>query len=199
MNCLSIHLAMSLGMGVGPLISAPFLNDKSGNRGRVVLDGKTIRTFFGPEATATPEFPIATGSSTIHGITTLYPLLGGIAFASALSFLVIGFRDVKSGKSAKLDLKNSGKNLQKQQLQPGLDGRGMAFVLLMCSFFFLYMGMEYGMGMGTFLANFSVDSNLHATKAQGTRFSLGLSRVRSIYLDSSDKNLRLTRVKLESS
>ena len=180
MNFLSIHLAMSLGMGVGPLISAPFLNDKSGNRGRVVLDGKTIRTFFGPEATATPEFPIAPGSSTIHGITTLYPLLGGIAFASALSFLVIGFRDVKSGKSAKTDLKNSGKNLQKQQQQPGLDGRGMAFVLLMCAFFFLYMGMEYG--MGSFLANFSVDSNLHATKAQGTRFSLGLSRVRYILI-----------------
>ena len=178
MNFLSIHLAMSLGMGVGPLISAPFLNDKSGNRGRVVLDGKTIRTFFGPEATATPEFPIAPGSSTIHGITTLYPLLGGIAFASALSFLVIGFRDVKSGKSAKTDLKKSGKNLQKQQ--PGLDGRGMAFVLLMCAFFFLYMGMEYG--MGSFLANFSVDSNLHATKAQGTRFSLGLSRVRCILI-----------------
>ena len=156
----SIHLAMSLGLGVGPLISAPFLNDnKSGNRGQVGLDGKTARTFFGPDADTNPELPITINNT--YGMTTLYPLLGGIAFATALSFVVIGLRDIKWRNNEK-----AGAKYGQNQLKSRIDWRGVAFVILMCKFFFMYMGMEYS--LGTFLAIFSIDSNLHASKAQGT-------------------------------
>lgn len=129
---LSIHLAMSLGLGIGPLISTPF------------LDGV--------------NFPREEGT---YGITTLYPILGGIACASALSFLIIGIRDIKITNNEKQGPK-SGHNLQ----SPEIDGRRVTFVVLMCIFFFLYNGMEYS--LGTFLSIFSVNSNLHATKAEGT-------------------------------
>ena len=46
-----------------------------------------------------------------------------------------------------------------------VDGRRLAFIVLMCAFFFTCMAMEYG--LGTFLPVFSVHSKVHSTEAQG--------------------------------
>ena len=55
-------------------------------------------------------------------------------------------------------------NLQKNAASE-VDGRKLAFIVLMCAFFFTCMSMEYG--LGSFLPVFSVHSNLHSTEAQG--------------------------------
>ena len=69
-----------------------------------MLDDKATRTFFGPEAESITLFPDITNSNYHHhddGIATLYPLLGGMVIASALSLLMIGLKGIQ--KKSRLD------------------------------------------------------------------------------------------------
>ena len=56
-------------------------------------------------------------------------------------------------------------NLQKRSANASeVDGRRLAFIILMSAFFFTCMAMEYG--LGTFLPVFSVHSKVHSTESQ---------------------------------
>lgn len=65
-----------------------------------MLDDTAIRTFYGPEADSTPPYLDNDNvTKSYEGISILYPLLGGITLASAISFLMIGLRNIRK-KSA---------------------------------------------------------------------------------------------------
>ena len=62
----------------------------------MVLNDTAIRTFYGPEADSTPPYlDNDTVTKIYEGIFILYPLLGGITIASALSFLMIGLENIR--------------------------------------------------------------------------------------------------------
>ena len=106
-------------------------------------------------------------------IDILYPITGALVLVSSLGFLVMAIQSSvqKGGRNSKQHKKETqGQQEDKDQVQK-TTAKLVAFVALMCIFFFLYWGAESVTGI--YLTTFAVKSSLQTTKAEGAYVNAG--------------------------
>ena len=94
-----------------------------------------------------------------YGIEALYPIIGTIALTSGVVFLLVGIFSDRSEVYQPRNEPNSSMNNQCATLHL------IAFVSVMCTFYFLFCGMEHT--MGAYLTTFSMKSELQAGEVDG--------------------------------
>ena len=134
----SIHFAFSLGTTIGPILATPFLSKNT-----------------------------ISARITESRIDELYPISGAIVLASSAGFLVMALHSSIQKRyeySIENALEDNPKNDTKDPQQK-LTLKLFTFVVLICIFFFLYVGAEVVMGVD--ITTFTVKSSLHMSKAEG--------------------------------
>ena len=139
----SIHFGFSLGTVIGPLMAAPFLS--------MVPDHKFNAT--------DADTPKLNGSTAGPGVVYIYIIVGIVSILSGTGFVMPAIKACKETSRAEITKEDESSGEQKKM------EKLVAFILLMCLFFFSYEGIE--VASGAYLATFAVKSGLQGTKLDG--------------------------------
>ena len=158
----SIQFAYSLGATIGPILTAPFLSETS-------FGARTMVSHH--HSHLVPNVTLITNDTYKESrIDKLYPISGAIVLTSSLGFLVMAVQSSMRKMFARNEDSVGKKVVDKakddtKEYQQKTTLKLVTFVVLICIFFFLYMGAE--IVMGVYLTTFAVKSLLHTTKAEG--------------------------------
>ena len=158
----SIQFAYSLGATIGPILTAPFLSETS-------FGARTMVSHH--HSHLVPNVTLITNDTYKESrIDKLYPISGAVVLTSSLGFLVMAVQSSMRKMFARNKDSVGKKVVDKakddtKEYQQKTTLKLVTFVVLICIFFFLYMGAE--IVMGVYLTTFAVKSLLHTTKAEG--------------------------------
>ncbi len=161
----AVHFGYSLGSFIGPLLATPFLSEEA-----------AAETTENPEDSARP-LPVAANITTVPVaevereqttklVVYLYVMLGCVIAASGIGYLLMAVQACReSRRAADADAGSEDKKEEEEQKAQKMTPAVIAFVALMCAFYFLYGGAE--IVVSTFLTAFVVKSDLGGTKTEG--------------------------------
>ena len=167
----SIHFAFAIGCFIAPVVAEPFLSntnlpEETTNLSSFQSTNLTVNT---TNDTYSKEY------SDISGMKILYPIVGVIIICTSIGYLIYGCREckhlhqtmetateVKSSNMTKTEQENHVKDKRNEVLK-------LCLVLLLIAFIFLYVGME--VMYGTFVATFSVKSELSLSRREGAKIN----------------------------
>ena len=142
----SIHFSFGLGAFLAPIIAEKFLRE---DKMHISSDNSAVTTIAGD-----------VNHTTGPGIEILYPILGAFAIIVSAGYLVFA---VKAYKMKKENIE-SYKTLESNKKSTS---NNFVIISLILVFLFLYAGME--VIYGTYIATFSVRSELHLSRKIGAR------------------------------
>ena len=147
----SIHFSFGLGAFLAPIIAESFLKDSE----NYTKSNETL------EINENNKI-LALSANNDPGIETLYPMLGIFAILVSVGYLAFACKECEKTN----DNNPSYKKLTTQKTPMSNNGIVICLILM---FLFLYAGME--VMYGTYLATFSVQSELHASRKMGARIT----------------------------
>ena len=167
----SIHFAFAVGCFIAPVLAEPFLSNKN-----LPEEHTDISSLQSSNLTInTTKVTCSEENSNTLGMNILYPIVGVFIICTSIGYLIYGFRECKNlhqsldteteAKSPNIT-KNEQENHAKDEKNKVLK---LCLVLLLIAFIFLYVGME--VMYGTFIATFSVKSELSLSRREGAKIN----------------------------
>ena len=167
----SIHFAFAIGCFIAPVVAEPFLsNERLPQEYPNSTVGQSLNL-----STNSVDKNYYAESSNSSGMTVLYPVVGVFIICTSIGYLIYGFREcrhlektlenpqeTKSPNLIEKKQENSRYHKQSKNLK-------LCLVFLLIAFIFLYVGME--VMYGTFVATFSVKSDLGLTRQEGAKIN----------------------------
>jgi len=146
----SIHFSFGLGAFLAPIIAEKFLREDSMHMNS---DNLTERIKAGESITSDP----ITGP----GLEMLYPILGIFSITVSIGYLVFAVKAYK--------MKDDSESFKISETTKKSSSNNVVIISLILAFLFLYAGME--VIYGTYIATFSVRSELHLLRKIGARIT----------------------------
>ena len=162
----SIHFAFAIGCFIAPIVAEPFLSTK-----RLPEENANV-TIVQNLSFSMNAYNMSNSNENVDtsGMTILYPIVGAFIIFTSIGYLIYGFRECRHLESAPENSqeeasKDSNESMQRSQQQN--DVLKLWLVFLLVAFIFLYVGME--VMYGTFVATFSVKSELDLSRQEGAK------------------------------
>ena len=153
----SIHFFFALGAFVAPIIVAPFLSSKTSLIRDLQAQGYN-QTLIDLEV-------MKLGPSADSQIGYCFPVLGLLTITVSLGYLYYGVQILAEQKQIKREEEKE----KEEKLDVKYSVHQKVMVVLLLTFFFVYVGIEYNLGV--YLTTFAVECKLSLTKLQGTNLT----------------------------
>ncbi len=165
----SIHASFALGAFLAPVLAAPFLSTYATTVKRLEAAGMNKSEI--------EEYLESSEGHDNSAVAVFFALCGGFTIIISLGFLFYGLKAVAHHKKhlnrleteAKYrvthELTQLNRSREREKMCPSLSVTALVFLL--CTFFFLYVGLEYAVGI--YLTTFSVKCRLQLSPVQGSR------------------------------
>ena len=164
----SIHFAFAIGCFIAPVIAEPFLSNK-----RLTPEDANTTIFHNMTLTVNEtDIDYSIEDSDTSGMTTLYPIVGVFIIFTSIGYLIYGFRECRNLETAfksTTSVASQTLNGNKHKGHKQNDLLKLWLVILLVAFIFLYVGME--VMYGTFVATFSVKSDLRLSRQEGAKIT----------------------------
>ena len=151
----SIHFSFGLGAFLAPIIAEKFLRESDIGSNHT---GPYENEEHGENFDSNKNTVIESG----HGLKILYPILGVYAIIVSIGYLIFAVKEYKNNRE-------TSEPYNKLSQQENSTSNNYVFISLILAFLFLYDGME--VMYGTYLATFSVQSELHLSRQMGARIT----------------------------
>ena len=151
----SIHFSFGLGAFLAPIIAEKFLRESDIGPNHI---GTHENKEHGEKFDSNENTVIESGP----GLKILYPILGVYAIIVSIGYLIFAIKGFKNNRE-------TSDTYDKLSQQEKSTSNNYIVISLILAFLFLYAGME--VMYGTYLATFSVQSELHLSRQMGARIT----------------------------